>query len=1013
MGDGGKSKGEAFVMVTEDLDGQAITAWVWCPPGSSGDPSRPNGIQLFVKDSKWSSEYGPWKNIGTHLPTGTWAQVTMTPSNPKGQNEYMTPGFNPTDIVVIGIKVARGDGSTITYAGDFYLDEVYFNANPRPVPPTDYKFDFEFGTMTLEEAKELQATKPFDQHRPYWSIDPAWNAAAWGSEDITIEEIDSDKVLAISAAFTPTSDAAKKGYVGVQFLPRIDIQNKDNWKIRAEIKFDPYMGPFDMVASWFCYDERDTIREYGVKTKWYTSIDRPVGGSGWNEVVFDLNDPSYFHTDSIPYDKIGMSSLKNILKVGIQFWANVDYTGTIYIDNVTIAGEEDLSNFQPKNEGFVQRSGTRFELNGEHYYFAGDNVYYLFYKPHYMIDNVMEMLERNNLRVLRTWGFCDGLAPYAEDSTPGVGDGYEGCTFQPRLGEYDRWTFENFDYVLKKAGEHGIRVIVPLVNYWSEFGGMSQYVEWLGKAEYGPGGVVTNKHIFYTDPEIKEAYRDYISYVLNRPNVLTGIAYKDDPTIFAFELANEPENEDDPSGDAIYEWTKEMSEHIKSMDPNHMVAIGDCGFMGSSITQPPPDNWPYNGYKGVDWERSLQTESIDFGTVHVYPDHWDRDIPWTIEWIGIHTTKAHNIGKPVVFEEFGRKIEKGDRDEVFAAWTNLIYTQCANGSNVWMIAGKQIDDTYYPDYRGFTFWESSVSTINIIKNHATLMNGKEELIDMIPPAAVTDLSAAPGVSGKVIKLTWTAPGDDGNIGTATAYITKYNTVPITETNWNASSDVTGEPTPQPAGNSESMTVTMPYPGVLYYFAIRTQDETPNTSSMSNSPSARAPTQLYDGWNLVAFAASDTMAVEDALASIWEWFVSAWTYTPPTAAWLRYIKDGPRFLDNMEHMEPGPGYWLNVTQDCVWDYGVGGAMPSPAPAVQKPPFLLYGRLIEDGCALSPKGLSVSLKVGNVEAGSYALGSNPLYEDYYVFEIPVDGSLREGNAARIYVDGLLIRVFQLGI
>ncbi len=1001
LGDGGKSKGAASVMVTEDLRNQAITAWVWCPPGSSGDLSRPNGIQLFVKDSKWRSEYGPWRNIGTNLPMGTWAQVTMTPSNPKGQNAHMTPGFDPTDIIVIGIKVARGDGSTVTYTGDFYLDEVYLNANPRPVPPADCKFDFEFGAMTLEEARELQATKPFDQHRPYWGTDPAWNAEAWSSEDITIEEIDGDKVLAISASFTPTSDATRKGYVVGQFLPRIDIQNKDNWKIRAKIKFDSYLGPFDMVASWFCYDERDTIREYGVKTKWYTSIDKPVGGSGWNEVVFDLSDPSYFHTDSLPYDKIGRASLKNILQVGIQFWANVAYTGTIYIDNVTIAGEEDLSTFQPKNEGFVERNGTRFELNGEYYYFAGNNVYYLFHKPHYMIDNVMEMMERNNLKVLRTWGFCDGLAPYAEDNTPNIGDGNEGCTFQPRLGEYDRWTFENFDYVLKKAAEYGIRAIVPLVNYWSDYGGMSQYVEWLGKAEYGPGGEVTNKHIFYTDPEIKAAYRNYISYVLNRPNALTGIAYKDDPTIFAFELANEPENENDPSGDVVYEWAREMSEYIKSIDPNHMVAIGDSGFMGSSITQPPVDNWPYNGYKGVDWERNLQIESIDFGTVHVYPDHWGRDIPWTIEWIGIHTAKAHNIGRPVVFEEFGRKIEKGDRDEVFAAWTDLIYTQGANGSNVWMIAGKQIDETYYPDYDGFTFWESSVNTISIIKNHATLMNEKGKSIDMIPPAAVTDLSVTTSSS---IELQWTAPGDDVNVGAASAYIVKYNTEEITESNWDESTGVDGEPAPSPSGSTESMTVTMPYPGAIYYFAIKTQDEVPNTSDISNSPSGRdLTTYLYTGWNLVAFVDS-VISIDEFLLSVPQ-CDSVWRYDASTSNWLRHIVDGPSFLNNLDEVGAGFGYWVRVTEDCTLNIA-GNGVPAPSNlAIRKPPFILYGKLI--GIAPSSDNTNVSLKVGSVHVGSYTLGSDPAYMDYYVLEIAVDDSFSEGDVAEIYVDGALVK------
>lgn len=157
-------------------------------------------VQLFVKNSKWKSEYWLWRNISTALPTGTWSQVSMTPSNPIGNNAYMRPGFNLTDIIMIGIKVGRGGGPTNTFTGNFYLDEVSFNINPWETSTADYKFDFE--DLTLE----LQATKSFDQHIPYWNIDPAWSAEACGTQNITIEEIDGNKVLAIATTFTLTTE---------------------------------------------------------------------------------------------------------------------------------------------------------------------------------------------------------------------------------------------------------------------------------------------------------------------------------------------------------------------------------------------------------------------------------------------------------------------------------------------------------------------------------------------------------------------------------------------------------------------------------------------------------------------------------------------------------------------------------------------------------------------------------------------------------------------------------------
>ena len=107
--------------------------------------------------------------------------------------------------------------------------------------------------------------------------------------------------------------------------------------------------------------------------------------------------------------------------------------------------------------------------------------------------------------------------------------------------------------------------------------------------------------------------------------------------------------------------------------------------------------------------------------------------------------------------------------------------------------------------------------------------------DTEPPAPVTSLVAEAGLSPGTVELSWIAPGDDGATGTATAYVVRYNTVPITGSNWVDSTDVDGEPTPAPAGSVESMMVSGLPPGPAYYFALKTRDEVPNLSSVSNSP----------------------------------------------------------------------------------------------------------------------------------------------------------------------------------
>jgi prepilin-type N-terminal cleavage/methylation domain-containing protein len=104
--------------------------------------------------------------------------------------------------------------------------------------------------------------------------------------------------------------------------------------------------------------------------------------------------------------------------------------------------------------------------------------------------------------------------------------------------------------------------------------------------------------------------------------------------------------------------------------------------------------------------------------------------------------------------------------------------------------------------------------------------------DTTAPAAVSDLAVASPTTTS-LDVSWTAPGDDGAVGTATTYDLRYSTSTINEANWATATEVTGEPTPSVAGTSESMTVNGLTEGTTYYFALKTSDEVPNESSISN------------------------------------------------------------------------------------------------------------------------------------------------------------------------------------
>ena len=107
--------------------------------------------------------------------------------------------------------------------------------------------------------------------------------------------------------------------------------------------------------------------------------------------------------------------------------------------------------------------------------------------------------------------------------------------------------------------------------------------------------------------------------------------------------------------------------------------------------------------------------------------------------------------------------------------------------------------------------------------------------DVTAPAAISNLAlSAP--SDSAMTASWTAPGDDGSTGTATGYDLRYSTSAITSGNFSSATVVAGEPVPQAAGTPQSMTVMGLSPSTTYFFAIKTSDEVPNTSAISNVPS---------------------------------------------------------------------------------------------------------------------------------------------------------------------------------
>jgi len=213
-------------------------------------------------------------------------------------------------------------------------------------------------------------------------------------------------------------------------------------------------------------------------------------------------------------------------------------------------------------EHFITRQGSRLYDGATEFRFISFNV------PNLLcIEDNLAFRERNPWRLPDTFEIEDALQTvkilggnvartYAltvrRDDDPA---GTHRHVSAP--GKFDEEAFQTMDLVLAKANEIGVRLIVPFVDNWRWMGGVGGYAAFRGKE---PGA-------FWTDPQLKADFKATIGNVLNRRNTQTGVLYKEDKAILAWELGNELR-------DAPEEWIAEMAAFVKSIDSRHLLSDG-------------------------------------------------------------------------------------------------------------------------------------------------------------------------------------------------------------------------------------------------------------------------------------------------------------------------------------------------------------------------------------------------------------------------------------------------------
>ncbi len=411
-----------------------------------------------------------------------------------------------------------------------------------------------------------------------------------------------------------------------------------------------------------------------------------------------------------------------------------------------------------RSSTFIKVDGTHFELNKKYYYFEGANFWYGCYLG--AADSV-----GNRKRLIRE---LDRLKSIGITNLRILGaseNSYIEHTLKPAIQSkpeiYDEDILEGLDFLLSEMHKRNMHAVIFLNNYWEWSGGMVVYNSWSGGPKINPydsdytwEDFMNYSSSFYRNEKAKEIYYHYIYKLITRKNIFTGNYYYEDPTIMAWQLANEPRPGSLIKGgkwlEEYYRWINATAEFIHTLDPNHLISTGSEGIIGSLYSS--------NIYLAAN-----NFKNINYLTFHLWPKNWDWlnpkkisetysiAIDSSINYINENLMDAQKLNKPIVLEEFGFPRDNEllgpgtsttERDKFYRKILQIVYELAIGGNpiagtNFWAWAGEgrnQNRDHYWKpgdlltgdpphEPQGYnSVFDTDSSTIFILKEFAEKMN---------------------------------------------------------------------------------------------------------------------------------------------------------------------------------------------------------------------------------------------------------------------------------------------------
>jgi len=357
---------------------------------------------------------------------------------------------------------------------------------------------------------------------------------------------------------------------------------------------------------------------------------------------------------------------------------------------------------------FVKIKNGRLAIGDKPYYFIGTNYWYgsilgLEKDKKRGVERLrreLDFLKANGVTNLRLMAGAEGSGLI--NAVPRVGP-----PLQPVQGKFNLEVLDGLDLVLHEMGKRDLKAIVFFSNNWEWSGGFQQYLLWNGqipkdfetrKPSWDELRDATSK--FYGCAPCKAAYNEQAGLVLNRTNKYNKKRYIDDPTIMAWELANEPRPMRPAAENDYKKWISDVAAMIKKKDQNHLVVIGHEGWIGTE------------GMKL--FEEIHADKNIDYLTIHIWAKNWgwfkenkiaesyDNVVEKATAYVKEHLEIAKKLNKPLVIEEFGLPRNEQSfeinsstslRDDYYAKMFKFVAESAKNnghiaGANFWAFGGR-------------------------------------------------------------------------------------------------------------------------------------------------------------------------------------------------------------------------------------------------------------------------------------------------------------------------------------